>query len=87
MSFEPRRPSDFDGGPERAAYEANWPDWLQTEFAAVVLGYPAAVRPWLQRKRVARLDAGRTFAPGEVSRLAEEIGASLRVDALEPVSA
>lgn len=77
----------FDGGPERSAYEARWPDWLQTEFATVVLGYPAALRPWLQRKMVARLDAGRTVAPGEIDQLAEEIVASLRIDAPEPVSA
>jgi N-methylhydantoinase B len=71
----------FDGGPERAAYEARWPGWLQEEMTGVILGYPAPLRPWLQRKLVARIE-GETVEPGVVAGLATEILSSLQGDTL-----
>jgi N-methylhydantoinase B len=70
----------FDGGPERAAYEARWPGWLQEELTAVVLGYPSALRTWLQRRLVAQLD-GTSPAPGSVAGLAKEVLGALQTDA------
>jgi N-methylhydantoinase B len=70
--------SFFDGGPERAAYEERWPGWLQEELTGVILGYPAALRPWVQRKLVARIE-GEVVERGSVAGLAREILAELVV--------
>ncbi|MEA2524877.1 MAG: N-methylhydantoinase [Thermomicrobiales bacterium] len=77
----------FDGGPERAAHEERWPGWLQAEMATVVLGYPAALRPWLQRKIVDRLNGGTVVEAGGVAGLAAEAVASLRVGTPSPAPA
>ena len=74
--------SFFDGGPERVAYEARWPGWLQEELTEVVLSYPRALRSWLQRRLVERLDES-VPERGSVARLARDLLAGLRMDALE----
>jgi N-methylhydantoinase B len=71
----------FDGGPERAAYEARWPSWLQEELTEVVLSYPNALRPWLQRRLVERLDES-VPERGRVANLARNLLYELRLDAL-----
>lgn len=69
----------FDLGPERLAYEARWPDALQTALVERLLSYPSALR-WFLRDKVgaaidARLDAGE---PPDVALLNAALAAVMR---------
>jgi N-methylhydantoinase B len=76
-----RPPSDFEQGPERAAYEAVWTDALQDAVNAAVWTYPAGIRGVVRERlqaELARRLPGQEVDPEAVAGLAAEIVETMR---------
>ena len=83
----PGAPVRFTLGPHREAFEARWPDALQTALNTATASYPAALRDYVRRALAAevdrRLDRGEPVPPPAVPTL---LAAVVREHGLPPVS-
>lgn len=69
-------PKEFDFGPEREAYEAEWSDRAQLELEQGLREYPAVVRQYVKRAVVTSFDNRRRSgkaAPSVVEAIAEAV--------------
>jgi N-methylhydantoinase B len=76
------RPSTFEFGPERVAYEVIWTDPMQNALSRAVSAFPSAQRGYLRvstmREAERRLRTGEIVQPDDVAALLRDIVARLR---------